>query len=80
MKKLIAFALFLCTCTPVLAQAPISNEQSRFIEVRRRQGLVLQELVEGLEPARLPGPHLAVLRFRHRRLAWHRVRGLHDGG
>jgi hypothetical protein len=38
MKKLIAFALLLCTCLPVLAQqAPISNEQSRFIEVRRRQ-------------------------------------------
>jgi hypothetical protein len=38
MKKLIACILFLFACLAVLAQeAPISNEQTRFIEVRRRQ-------------------------------------------
>ncbi len=38
MKKFIAFILFLCACSAVPAQqAPVSNEQSRFIEVRRRQ-------------------------------------------
>ena len=38
MKKLIAFVFLFCTCLTVFAQqAPISSEQSRFIEVRRRQ-------------------------------------------
>ena len=38
MKRYIAFALFLCTCLGVLAQqAPISDDQRRFLEVRRRQ-------------------------------------------
>jgi hypothetical protein len=38
MRKLFAFIFFFCTCLAVFAQqAPISNEQSRFIEVRRRQ-------------------------------------------
>jgi hypothetical protein len=38
MKRFIAFALFLCTFSAVLAQqAPISDDQRRFLEVRRRQ-------------------------------------------